>query len=119
MDNISKNNLFEFKFITFHMFNNLDLPSSQTIISCVLCFQVQKLTTSLNKLQSSSKDTRDALTAEVNIIQDSPGLYRCKHFGPLKSLTQNTFICCMQQSFLQLVSLVLFLIIKKNGLTLP
>ena len=30
------------------------------------CFQVQKLTTSLQKLQNSSKDTRDALAAEVN-----------------------------------------------------
>lgn len=85
MANISQNNLFEFKLITFHMLNNLDPTSLQMLISCVLCFQVQKLTASLNKLQSSSKDTRDALTAEVNIIQDSLGLYRCKHFGLLKS----------------------------------
>ena len=31
--------------------------------------QVQKLTASLQKLQNASKDTRDALTAEVNIAQ--------------------------------------------------
>ena len=34
-------------------------------------FQVQKLTSSLQKLQNASKDTRDALTAEVAERHDS------------------------------------------------
>ena len=38
---------------------------------CMFNLQVQKLTSSLQKLQNASKDTRDALTAEVAERHDS------------------------------------------------
>ena len=43
------------------------IHSYEEVYKCCACFmcQVQKLTSSLQKLQTSSKDTRDTLSAEV------------------------------------------------------